>query len=215
MDPGPLTANIAAVVISLLAVAISSFLAMRQAVLARQANQITTFVDLLSEARSAEFRNREYAVWRDLPQHDPKGGFGQLSDEERTNVEVVCSFYSAVAYCIAIGVLDHDLALVPIRYRLLRTWASVLPLLSSEREARGDGDSYFSLLEDMVRQARITDQRRSEQRLSRRAFPTARRPRAPVFSAAAWARFGARGGGRLGVAPAAGEPEGGSGEQMR
>jgi len=163
--------NVVAIAVSLAAVGVSSFIALRQATLSRQANQVLTFVDLLSESRSADFRRREHSVWTKLPDQPPGTTFAALPDDVRMDVEVVCSFYSALAYCIAIGVLDTSLALAPLRYRLLKTWDLVYPLLLAERAERGDGDSYFSLLEDMVGAARMTDQRRTEQRLSRQAFP--------------------------------------------
>lgn len=174
MDSGQASINLVAIIISILALGISSFLTLRQAALARQANQISIFVDLLSEVRSVDFRRREQAVWQNLPQHSAAGGFDQLPEEDRVNAEVVCSYYSALAYCIAIGVLDHDLALAPIQSRLIATWETVHPFVIGERERADYGSSYFSLLEDFVMQAKRTDIRRAEERLSRRAFPDLR-----------------------------------------
>ncbi|MFE9693283.1 hypothetical protein [Micromonospora sp. NPDC005806] len=177
MDSDQASINLVAIIISIAALGISSFLTLRQATLARQANQISVFVDLLSEVRSADFRRREQAVWQNLPQHTAASGFDQLPDEDRVNAEVVCSYYSALAYCIAIGVLDHDLAVAPIRSRLIATWEAVHPFVTGERERADHG--YFSLLEDFVTQAKKTDIRRAEERLSRRAFPDLRPIRRP------------------------------------
>jgi len=171
MEDSPAVINLGAITISILALVISSYLATRQTRLAHQANQITIFVDLLAEARSAEFRRREREVWRNLATHSRINGFDDLPENDRANVEVVCSFYSTLAYCIAIGVFDYELALVPVKYRLLKTWRTVYPFVVSERATRGDGESYFSLLEDLVEQANAMDLQRSEQRLSRKAFP--------------------------------------------
>lgn len=163
--------NVAAIAISILALAVSTYLAVRQALAAKQANQIPVFVDLLREARSPEFRNRERSLWRELGNYDQTKGFAGLPKERRDDAEVVCSYYSALAYCIAIGVVEHDLAVIPIHYRLLKTWESVYPFVIAEREIRGDGESFLNLLEDFVAEARQTNTQSLEEEISRRAFP--------------------------------------------
>jgi hypothetical protein len=163
--------NVVALVISLLALGVSTYLAVRQALVARQANQITVFVDLLREARSPEFRNRERSLWQKIKDYDPALGFAGLPKEQRDDAEVVCSYYSALAYCIAIGVVEHDLAVIPIHYRLLNTWKAVYPFVAAERKIRGDGESFLNLLEDFVAEARQTNTQTLEEEISRRAFP--------------------------------------------
>ena len=163
--------NVAAIVISLLALAVSSYLARRQSLAARQANQIPVFIDLFKEARTPDFRNQERSLWEDLKNHDSAKGFSGLPKELRADAEIVCFYYSTVAYCISIGVVEHDMAIIPIHYRLLKTWSAVHPFVIAERKIRGDGGSFLAVLEDFVSEAELTDIHSLEKAVSRRAFP--------------------------------------------
>ncbi|MDQ7808422.1 hypothetical protein Q5425_32210 [Amycolatopsis sp. A133] len=171
MDATIIVLNVSAIVASLLALTMSSLLAIRQHLLIKQQNQIPVFVDLLREARTPEFRHRERRVWNELPTFSSESGFGGLSDEIRDDAEVVFSYYSTLAYCVAIGVVNPDMAVVPVHYRLLKTWDTLHPFVLAEREARDDGDSFLNLLEDLVTQAKASDMRAVEERISRIAFP--------------------------------------------
>jgi hypothetical protein len=163
--------NIAAIIISFVALAVSSFLAIRQSLAAKQANRIPVFIDLFKDARNPEFRDRERSLWRDLNEHEPSLGFSGLPKGQRHDAEIVCSYYSTLAYCVTIGIAEHDLAVIPVYYRLLRTWEAVYPFVRAERKIRNDGGSFLTLLEDFVAEAKLTDIHSLEKEASRRAFP--------------------------------------------
>jgi hypothetical protein len=163
--------NIAAIILSLAAVAISSYFAIRQSLAAKQANQIPVFIDLFKDARNPEFRDRERSLWQDLNEHDPSLGFEGLPKGQRHDAEIVCSYYSTLAYCVTIGIAEHDLAVIPVYYRMLKTWEAVYPFVVAERKIRNDGGSFLTLLEDFVAEAKLTDIHSLEKEASRRAFP--------------------------------------------
>lgn len=171
MDATTIVLNVSAIAASVIALTMSSVLAIRQHLLIRQQNQIPVFVDLLREARTPEFRHRERRIWDELPTFESGAGFGGLSDDIRDDAEVVFSYYSTLAYCVAIGVVNPDMAVVPVHYRLLKTWDTLHPFVLAERDARGDGDSFLNLLEDLVAQAKASDMKVVEERISRIAFP--------------------------------------------
>ena len=163
--------NMAAIIISLIALMISSYFAIRQSLATKQANQIPVFIDLFKDARNPEFRDRERSLWQDLNKNDPSLGFSGLPREKRHDAEIVCSYYSTLAYCVTIGIAEHDLAVIPVHYRLLKTWEAVYPFVVAERKIRSDGGSFLTLLEDFVAEAKLTDIHTLEKEASRRAFP--------------------------------------------
>ena len=86
--------NIAALFASLLALAMSSVLALRQSRLMRDANQLPVVIDLFRELRADTFITREQEIWRSLPgDQDPAQGFGGIPTPLRTYVYDVSLFY--------------------------------------------------------------------------------------------------------------------------
>jgi hypothetical protein len=163
--------NTAAIVISLIALAISSYFAVRQNLTAKRANQTPVFIDLFKDARNPEFRDREQSLWQNLKKYDPALGFSRLPKEQRHDIEIVCIYYSTLAYCISIGITEVDIAIIPVHYRLLKTWEAVYPFVIGERRIRNDDESFLALLEDLVAEAKLIDIRSLEKEASSRAFP--------------------------------------------
>ena len=116
--------NIAALCASILALAVSSFLALRQSRLMRHANQLPVVIDLFRELRADTFITREQKIWSTLPgDQDPSKGFGGIPTPLRTYVYDVCLFYQTVAYLIKFKMIDEGLAYTALHYRILRTWS--------------------------------------------------------------------------------------------
>jgi hypothetical protein len=155
----------------LIALAVSSYFAVRQNLAAKRANQTPIFIDLFKDARNPEFRDREQSLWQNLKKHDPALGFSGLPKEQRHNIDIVCTFYSTLAYCVSIGIAEANIAVIPIHYRLLKTWETVYPFVVGERKVRNDGGSFLALLENFVAEAKLIDIRSLEKEVSRRAFP--------------------------------------------
>ncbi len=140
--------NIAALFASLLALAISSFLALRQSRLMRHANQLPVVIDLFREIRADTFITREQEIWSSLPGDiNPSKGFGGIPTPLRTYAYDICLFYQTVAYLVIFKMLDNELAYTALHYRILRTWSSVEPFVHGERAIRGGDNTFLNSFE--------------------------------------------------------------------
>ena len=144
--------NIAALFASLLALALSSFLALRQSRLMRHANQLPVVIDLFRELRADTFITREQEVWHSLPgNEDPSKGFGGIPTPLRTYAYDICLYYQTVAYLVNFKMLDSELAYTALHYRVLRTWSSVKPFVHGERIIRGGEDTFLNSFEKFAK----------------------------------------------------------------
>jgi hypothetical protein len=159
--------NLAALVASLAALAISSVLALRQVQLSRNANQLPVAVDFLWRMRPPEFLRQEEVLWQELPQQDQDLPFSGLPQPLRNQAQEVATFYQTVSYIVALGVVDERLAILPLQYRAPKTWAAVRPFVVNERVRRNDPRSFLNAFEDFVHLIRATDVASLSEQLSR------------------------------------------------
>jgi hypothetical protein len=140
--------NIVALLASFLALAVSSFLALRQSRLMRDANQLPVVIDLFRELRADTFITREQEIWNSLPgDKDPSKGFEGIPAPLRTYVYDVCLFYQTVAYLVNFKMIDDKLAYTALHYRILRTWSSVEEFVYGERRLRGGKNTFLNSFE--------------------------------------------------------------------
>jgi hypothetical protein len=142
--------NIAALVISLTALIISSFFAVKQSGFAHHSNQLPIINDIFKEIRSSQFREQEESLWESLPTLGRNIGFSQLPKGLKEAAYNVSLAYLMVAYLVSLRILDRRLAVLPIHYRIVRTWDTIEPFVMQEREIRGDQLSFLNLLESFV-----------------------------------------------------------------
>lgn len=143
--------NVAAITASLLALAVSSFLALRQSRLMRHANQVPVVIDLFRELRADTFITREQQIWSSLPgDMDPSGGFAGIPEPLRTYVYDICLFYQTVAYLFIFKMIDDKLVYTAFHYRILRTWSSVAPFVRGERAIRGGENTFLNSFEEVA-----------------------------------------------------------------
>lgn len=153
--------NIAALFASLLALAISSILALRQSRLMRDANQLPVVIDLFRELRADTFITREQEIWRSLPgDQDPAQGFGGIPTPLRTYVYDVCLFYQTVSYLVKFKMIDDGLVYTALHYRILRTWSSVELFVRGERALRGGENTFLNSFEEVAEVIRSQHLRR-------------------------------------------------------
>ncbi|MEU4240557.1 hypothetical protein [Actinoplanes sp. NPDC026619] len=162
--------SLAALMASILAVSLSSGLALRQQRLAKQANQLPV-VDYLWIMRSPDFLRCEERLWDELPKQDQTLRFAELPQPLRDETEAICVFYQKVAYLVGLEVVDERLAIVPLAYRGPRSWAAIEPFVANERRARNDELSFYNAFEDLICRIRRAD----VPRMSRTMFPGNRR----------------------------------------
>lgn len=142
--------NIAALAISFTALIISSFFAVRQSSSAHHSNQLPIINDIFKEIRSSQFREQEESLWESLPTLGQNIGFSQLPKGLRDEAYNVSFTYLMLAYLVSMRILDRRLAVLPIHYRIVRTWEAIEPFVMQEREIRGDQLSFLNLLESFV-----------------------------------------------------------------
>lgn len=142
--------NILALVISLAALATSAFFAIRQIGTARNANQLPVMNEILRRFFSPKFRYQEELLWDNLKDQGEDVAYSQLPDNLRKAADSVCSVYLMLAYVVSLKIVDRRLAILPISYRVVRTWEAVSPFVVRERKLREHEVSFFGLLESFV-----------------------------------------------------------------
>jgi hypothetical protein len=183
MDGTSLAVNLAALAASLLSLSVASLLAFRQYRAMHNANQIPVLLELIYRGRSLSFRQNEQELWTSLDFHNPKLGIGALPSDTRDKVLETELFYQNLAYLIVFRMVDRELAMLPIHYRLQRTWAAIGPFVLNERKIGGVGfEDYLSELEHLAESVDRERKQELSQNLGRRAFNTGSRKRACVGS---------------------------------
>jgi hypothetical protein len=141
--------NVVAIGLSALALASSTYLAVRQAVSMKQANVVPVYVSFLNELRAVEFHDRYYYVCERLQQeHDPHLGISGLPDDTRRTVYDIAYFFQLLITFRRLEILDGHV-LDTMYGRIIRVWGAVAPFVERERELKGDhGPPLLSVLED-------------------------------------------------------------------
>lgn len=153
--------SVVGLVVSLVALSLSTLIAGRQARLTWGANHIPVILNLLGEYRSGDFARRERRVWESLPgEFDPAEGMSALPAALQEDVYNVCTFYQTIAYLVAYGVYDDQMAYLSVHYRLLRTWHATEQFIQAERRIRGNPYSFLNFFEDFARSCESRDPRR-------------------------------------------------------
>jgi len=140
----------AALALSMVALGVSTWLALRQVTLMRQANHLPVLIEYFSAYRNAEFVEQEESVWRELPAADPDLPLSQLPQPIRSAAYSICTYYQTLAYVMAFSALDTKLAVLVTHYRAVRTWEAVESHVRAERELRGDPYSFMNFYEHFV-----------------------------------------------------------------
>ncbi|MER6514628.1 hypothetical protein ABT158_47995 [Nonomuraea sp. NPDC001636] len=142
-----LLVNVFALVLSVLALVVSSITALKQYAMMRHANEVPILVDLMQEFRTDEFQQSEtYVIERLAAEHDPDLGCSRLPDEPRLAVNAVTAFFSGFGALVAMRMADDALVVPLIGYRANRAWIALEPFIRRERELRGPNDGVRYLL---------------------------------------------------------------------
>lgn len=143
--------NGVALTASIIALVTSVVFALRQSQLMRHANQIPIMIDLFNHIRSPEFVREERNLWTAIGNAgDPHLGFQGMPDDVHDSAYTICAYYQMVAFLVAFGALDRRLAILPLHYRVVKTWSTVKPYVEAERDLRGDKYSFFNFFEDFA-----------------------------------------------------------------
>jgi hypothetical protein len=150
-----MSANIVAIMLSVVALGISTWLAIRQAMLQKKATHLPAYLGLLSEFRSREFNDRYLYVCEKLAkEHDPKSGISGLPDDAREAIYDIAYYYQIFVTLILARIVDEDSALPFLQGRIIAVWKAISPYVSREREINSATGPYLlSILENFAMHA--------------------------------------------------------------
>jgi hypothetical protein len=170
MDTGTLT-NAVALSVSVLALTMSTLLAIRQLRTTRAAGQDSNHTQVLlrlnGEYRTDEFQaSEEFVLERLAEEHDPGLGIGRLPSEARRHARRVGHYYADYGMLSALPTVDSDRIVGVVHFRVREAWVALEPYVRAERRERGS-NSYWRYFEHLACLAAVVDKERllADQRL--------------------------------------------------
>ncbi|MEU8607719.1 hypothetical protein AB0C29_06935 [Actinoplanes sp. NPDC048791] len=137
MDPEVLVSAMA-MVVSVLALGITSTLTRAQVRSMRKANDLPVMIELLiKEYVSDEFQARHRLVTETLPTVDASLGFEGLAEPLRTAAYRVAWYYNATGGLIALNTVDELMFVGGINFRVRHAWSAMEAHIYAERARRG------------------------------------------------------------------------------
>jgi hypothetical protein len=126
--------SIAAVLVSFIALFLTTILAIRQIKLLQSANYIP-MIGLISEFRSRElYDDLIYVTTRLRSEHDPAVGISGLPEAARSSVVNIAYYYQSFAWLGELNVLrDEHLRIVA--HGMVLSWEAIQPFVQAERAA--------------------------------------------------------------------------------
>ncbi|WP_328475995.1 hypothetical protein OHA21_20770 [Actinoplanes sp. NBC_00393] len=156
--------NATAVTVSIMALAASISIGIRQVGMAREQvlaakkmNNTHVAVELLTqECRSEHFLDSEEFVLRRLrAAHGPEAGVDGLPVDARKHITRIGLYYSSLGMMSAMGAVDHALLISSTHYRVRRCWAILEPYILQERKIRKS--TYMAYFEHLATVAAESD----------------------------------------------------------
>ncbi|SOD85859.1 hypothetical protein SAMN06272765_3294 [Streptomyces sp. Ag109_G2-15] len=130
--------NALSLVISLVALGLSGFATLWQLRQARSTSHMTMLLDVaLHNIRDRDFqRDQHYVLTRLAQEHEPVVGMDALPEPVRTMTRNVAFSYEYIGAMVALGLVDSDLALSVLHFRVRQVWTALEPYARTEREIR-------------------------------------------------------------------------------
>jgi len=162
--------SVIALVVSVVALVVSTLFAVRQQRSARTANNTTVAVELLSrEMLSAWFQESEaYVIGRLVDEHEPSDGIEGLPLDARAHVYRVGWFYASVAHLVAFGAINELMVISIVKFRLNQAWTVLAPYIQAERALRNPNSMIF--FEDLACRAEDFDDAKLRRKMRLRRF---------------------------------------------
>ncbi|MFI9770260.1 hypothetical protein ACIHJG_25810 [Streptomyces sp. NPDC052415] len=152
--------DIAAVVVSVVALGVSGVASLRQLRLTQHANTLPVLVDLFREHRSADLARARHVVYEQLAACDLSAGLEALPETERDLVRELAWFYDNLGALVAHGVVGIELVSGYLGGSVISVWERMEPLVQAERAKRARNNlpdpnrwqAYFENLYHLVRE---------------------------------------------------------------
>ena len=163
--------NVASLLASLVALAVSAVLVGRQSTIMRHANEVPLLLESFKEYRSAEFqRNEHYVVHQLGRDHAPELGVTGLPEEARIPAQALVTFFNVLGTLLVFDMADEAVIVPFFGFRVRTAWSALAPYVSHERKIRDD-DFYGAFFEDLACRARDNHPHRTAYELSLRRVP--------------------------------------------
>ncbi|MFE6398923.1 DUF4760 domain-containing protein [Streptomyces alboflavus] len=128
--------EIAALVVSVVALMMSVSVSFRQLRLTQHANTLPVLVDLFREHRSVRLARARQVVHERLPALDLSAGLDGLPEDERELVRELAWFYDNLGALVAHGVVDVEPVSGYLGGSVISVWEGMRPLVEAERAKR-------------------------------------------------------------------------------
>jgi hypothetical protein len=162
--------TVLALVVSLVALAISSIISWRQLRSMKSANHLPVAIELLTrDYGKPEFQRQERTMMEQLPSIVPAIPISALPEALYIDTLQVINFYDSMGILVAFGSVDENLVLATINYRIRRIWQTLEPFVRAERELRQG--PFLDFLEDLAARANAVDPQQLHDRLRLRQMP--------------------------------------------
>ncbi len=150
--------DVAALVISFLALAVSGYFAWQAVKLSRQANASRVLIDLFTEHRSERLAKARHFVHNELRPYDPRDGLDALPPDKRALVQDLAWYYDNLGVLVHHKVVDIKPISGYLGGSVLDVWPKLKPFIDAEREKRrvagtahpGRWQIYFEILHQRV-----------------------------------------------------------------
>ncbi|MFC9931952.1 hypothetical protein [Streptomyces sp. NPDC127190] len=151
--------EIAALVVSVVALMVSGAVSLRQLRLTEHANTLPVLVDLFREHRSVRLAQARQFVHQELPACDLSAGLAGLPEDGRDLVRELAWYYDNLGALVAHGVVDIEPVSGYLGGSVIAVWERVEPLVAVERAKRAQNalpdpnrwQEYFENLYHLVR----------------------------------------------------------------
>lgn len=152
MDPS-LAINLVSLVISLIALTISAYLAHRQASAAHGANLIPVIFNSFREWREPDFiRTQKYILASLGSEHGAEAGLSGIPEPLQSQIDKVAIFYDDLGKLVAYRALDWRIVIGTFGITIVRVWTVLKPYIYREREIRGT--QHMACFEDLACRAK-------------------------------------------------------------
>jgi hypothetical protein len=164
--------EVAAVVISIVALATSVFLGWKALTLARHSNTMPVLIELFGQHRNKRLADARQFIYHHLDEYDLSLGLDGLPAESQELVRELAWFYDNLGALVAHGVVDVAPVSGYLGQSVVIVWEKLQPLIKAERDKRRDSydperwQIYFENLYHLIRE-QPPEQARSAQHMWR------------------------------------------------
>jgi hypothetical protein len=167
-----LALNVVALAFSLVAIAVSSIIALRQVKIMQHSNLLPVMIDMFREFRAPEFKKHMDYIGESLWKEAPHESFGtsNLPEPARLHVTPVASFFNTVGVLVANEVITDLTVASYMGGSTIRAWSRLAPYIRNERTRRHD-ENYYLFFEHLAFLVSENPPSRLNARLKLRTMP--------------------------------------------